>query len=283
MVRLETSFQVRPMSGNIGAEVFGIDIRDVSDEVVAELREAWLEHLVLILVGQEEADPSDLGAFARRFGEPYRHILFPDTADPVHAINVPAGGFWHSDVTFAEEPPIATMLHARRLPAKGGDTMWANMYLAYETLSFAMQKFVAGLTARHDFDHFYRYPMGDSLETDQFVLDQKRLFPLPAHPVVRRHPETGREALYVNESFTTRIEELSPSESDAILELLNAHSTRPELTCRHRWSVGDLAFWDNRCTMHYPIDDWAGSFATPGQSSRQMNRVTIQAERPVAD
>ena len=120
------------------------------------------------------------------------------------------------------------------------------MYLAYETLSPAMRIFVDGLTARHDFDHFYRYPLGDSLETDQFILDQKKVQPLPTHPVVRVHPETGRKALFVNDSFTTNIEELSRAESDTILEFLSRHATRPELTCRYRWSVGDIAFSDNR-------------------------------------
>jgi taurine dioxygenase len=208
--------------------------------------------------------------------------LFPSDAHPVHSINIPAGGYWHSDVTFAEEPPIGTMLHARVVPSSGGDTIWTNMYLAYERLSPAMRTFRDGLTARHDFDHFYRYPMGDSLETDQFILDQKRAHPLPTHPVVRVHPETGRKALFVNESFTTRIEELDRAESESVLALLYRQSTQPELTCRHHWSAGDIAFWDNRCTMHYPIDDWNGSFDAPEESARQMNRITIRAWPRVA-
>jgi taurine dioxygenase len=279
-MNVRTQLDVRPMGGCIGATVHGFDVTTASTEAITDLRAAWLEHLVLVIVGQDHVDRAGLAAFAAQFGEPYRHVLFPDDADPVHAINVPAGGYWLSDVTFAATPPIATMLHARTLPPRGGDTMWANMYAAYETLSPTMQTVLDGLTARHDFDHFYRYPMGDSLETDQFILDQKRVFELPCHPVVRTHPETGRKALFVNESFTSRIEELSAEESDAVLTLLNRHSTRPEMTCRHHWSVGDIAFWDNRCTMHYPLDDWGGSFERAEHSARRMNRITIQAQRP---
>ena len=230
--------------------------------------------------GQQHISPSDLAAFASRFGEPYHHALMPQGADPVHPINIPAGGYWHSDVTFAPTPPAATLLHAathtapRRRHDLGEhvprlrDTVASDAYLPRRA------------HPRHDFDHFYRYPMGDSLETDQFILDQKKVQPLPTHPVVRAHPETGRKALFVNDSFTTNIEELSHPESDTILEFLHRHATRPELTCRYRWSVGDIAFWDNRCTMHYPIDDWNGSLDFTQESSRQMNRITIQAEQP---
>ena len=279
-MRTETELDVRPIGGNIGAEIHGLDVTALSGDAIVAIRAAWLEHLVVVIRGQTHIGPSDLATFASRFGEPYHHALMPEGADPVHAINIPAGGYWHSDVTFALTPPAATLLHARRIPPRGGDTIWANMYLAYETLSPAMRIFVDGLTARHDFDHFYRYPMGDSLETDQFILDQKKVQPLPTHPVVRVHPETGRKALFVNDSFTTNIEELSRAESDTILEFLSRHATRPELTCRYRWSVGDIAFWDNRCTMHYPIDDWGGSLDFTRESARQMDRITIQAEQP---
>jgi taurine dioxygenase len=279
-MRTQTELDVRPIGGNIGAEIHGIDVTALSADTISSIRAVWLEHLVVVIRGQDHIGPAELASFAAHFGEPYHHALMPERADPVHAINIPAGGYWHSDVTFAQTPPAATMLHARRIPPRGGDTMWANMYLAYETLSPAMRTFLDGLTARHDFDHFYRYPMGDSLETDQFILDQKKVVPLPTHPVVREHPETGRKALFVNDSFTSHIEELTRPESDTILALLYRHSTRPELTCRHRWSVGDIAFWDNRCTMHYPIDDWNGSLDFTQESTRQMNRITIQGEPP---
>lgn len=273
---LGRQFDSRPMAGNIGLELHGLDVLALGDEEIAEIRALWLERLVLVFAGQKHVDSDGLATFAARFGPLYRHPLtMTEESNPVHAINIPAGGYWHSDVTFAEHPPVGTMLHALALPPRGGDTLWANMYLAYESLSEQMQTFLAGLSAVHDFDHFYRYPMGDSLDTDQFVLDQKRKIPLPLHPVIRVHPETGRPALFVNESFTSHIDGLTRAESDVILGFLFRHSIRPEFTCRHRWSPGDICLWDNRCTMHYPVDDWGGRLDEWETSPRRMNRVTI--------
>ena len=275
-----TRFDVRPMAGNIGAEIHGLDVLEVDDQTIAEIRQMWLDNLVVVVVGQDHIGESGLAAFASRFGELNQHP-FIEAPSSVHPLNIPAGGYWHSDVTFTEVPPLGSMLHAVEVPPRGGDTLWSNMYLAYETLSPPFRQLLDGLRAVHDFDHFFRYPMGDSLETDQFILDKKRERPLPSHPVVRTHPETGRKALFVNESFTTRIEGLSKAESDALLELLFRHSVQPEFTCRHRWSVGDICFWDNRCTMHYPVDDWGGSIDAGDISPRKMNRITIRGDRPV--
>jgi taurine dioxygenase len=269
-------FDVRPMAGHIGAEVHGVNVLSLNDEEIAALRRLWLDNLIVVFIGQEHIDQKGLAGFAGRFGGLYRHPLtMTESSNPVHPLNIPAGGYWHSDVTFTGEPPVGTFLHAQAVPPKGGDTLWANMYLAYESLSSPMRSFLDGLTAVHDFDHFYRYPMGDSLETDQFILDAKKKTPLPSHPVVTVHPETGRKALFVNESFTSHIEELDRAESDLVLHYLYRHSVRPEFTCRHRWSTGDISFWDNRCTMHYPVDDWGGSIDEHQGSPRKMNRVTI--------
>ncbi len=269
-------FETHPMAGYIGLEIHGIDVLELDDDQVADIRQLWLDHLVVVFVGQTHVDTDGLATFASRFGPLYRHPLtMTEVSNPVHPVNIPAGGYWHSDVTFARQPPMATMLHARSTPAKGGDTLWANMYLAFESLSEPMRAFLQGLEAVHDFDHFYRYPMGDSLETDQFILDQKRAIDLSIHPVVTVHPETRRRALFVNESFTSHIEGLTKSESRALLDLLYRHCVRPEFTCRHRWSPGDIALWDNRCTMHYPVDDWGGSISLVEASARKMNRVTI--------
>jgi taurine dioxygenase len=269
-------FETHPMAGQIGLEIHGLDVLDLDDAQVATIRQLWLDHLVVVFVGQTHLDSEGLASFAARFGPLYRHPLtMTEASNPVHPINIPAGGYWHSDVTFAQHPPMATMLHAQSTPPKGGDTLWANMYLAFETLSEPMRSFLVGLEAVHDFDHFYRYPMGDSLDTDQFILDQKRVIDLSTHPVVTVHPETGRRALFVNESFTSHIQGLTKAESHALLDLLYRHSVRPEFTCRHRWSPGDIALWDNRCTMHYPVDDWGGSISVFEASTRKMNRVTI--------
>lgn len=271
-------FETRPMAGHIGVEVHGIDVLDLDDGQIASLRQLWLDNLVVVFVGQDHVDTQGLASFASRFGPLYRHPLtMTPESNPVHAINIPAGGYWHSDVTFTQHPPVGTLLHAQTVPPRGGDTLWANMYLAFETLSAPLRAFLERLRAVHDFDHFYRYPMGDSLDTDQFILEKKRTVPLATHPVVTVHPETGRKVLFVNESFTSHIEGLSEAESQALLDLLYRHSVRPELTCRHRWSAGDICLWDNRCTMHYPVDDWDGSIADHVGSTRKMNRVTIGA------
>lgn len=275
-----TSFDVRPMAGHIGVELHGVDVLALDDAGIARIRELWLRHHVVAIRGQTHLSADDLSAFALRFGPYYRHPFY-DAEMGLHPLNIPAGGYWHSDVTYAEQPPAGTLLHALALPPAGGDTMWANMALAFDELSPPMQRFLTGLSATHDFDHFFRYPMGDSLETDRFVLDQKAKFALPSHPIVRTHPETGRQALYVNESFTRRVDGVSRAESDALLGFLFQHCVRPEFTCRHRWSVGDICFWDNRATMHYPIDDWGGSISEFENSARRMNRVMIDAQ-PVA-
>lgn len=269
-----------PISGSIGVEVHGLDVLRLDDDGIEELRRLWAENLVVVFKRQDHLSPGDLEAFAARFGPVYRHPLMALEQSAVHAINIPAGGYWHSDATFDFEPPAATMLHAQVVPERGGDTLWTNMHRAYETLSPPVQRFLDGLQAVHDFDHFYRYPRREGVETDQFILDRKKERPLPQHPVVRTHPVTGRKALYVNPIYTTKIVGLSKDESRAVLDLLFAHCTRPELTCRHRWEAGDICFWDNRSTMHYPVDDWGGSLADSEFSARKMNRVTIAGERP---
>jgi taurine dioxygenase len=271
--------QVQPIAGALGAEISGVDLAtDLPQETVAEIRRAWLDHLVVFFRDQCLAPP-DFLAFARRIGEPVEYPFvtgidgFPEiisvTKLPHETVNF--GGIWHSDTVYLEQPPMATMLVAREVPPVGGDTMWANMYAAYEALSPGMQRLLDGLRAVHS------SALADVSKTREDRIrdsgaDADREY-VAEHPVVRTHPETGRKALYVNVAHTVRFVDMTEEESRPLLEYLFAHSVRPELTCRFHWDVGSLALWDNRCAMHHPINDYHGF-------TRAMHRITLAGDVP---
>ena len=271
--------EVRPIAGALGAEIGGVDAaRRLGDEFIAEIRQALLDHLVIFLRSQSIA-PRALLAFARRFGEPMEYPQLKGLPEcplvtPVVKLEherVNFGGIWHSDTTYLERPPMASMLYAVEIPPYGGDTLFANQYLAYETLSEAYRKLLDGLTG-----------VSSSLKADASRTREDRLRAVGAerktlvaeHPVVRTHPETGRRALYVNVGHTTHFKGLSEEESRPLLEFLFQHQVRPEFTCRFRWEAGSLAFWDNRCAQHNPVNDYHGF-------RRLMHRVTLEGDRPV--
>lgn len=272
---------VRPLTGALGAEILGIDLRRLDEEAFAEIQQAFLEHLVIFFRDQA-LGPADLEAFARRFGrlDPH-HVLegLPGHPDVLEIVREPTdeGVFapgWHADVTWQEEPVMGAMLYGLEVPAVGGDTLFANQYLAYETLSAGMRKLLDGLRAVHGTAKVYgadaqRYTHVQKLRVDQGEAAKMQ----SAHPVVRTHPETGRKALFVNAHYTLRFDEMSEEESRPLLSYLFEHAVKPELTCRFRWYPGSLAFWDNRCTLHTPIDDYFGS-------RRRMLRVTIAGDWP---
>jgi taurine dioxygenase len=178
------------------------------------------------------------------------------------------GEFWHSDVSCDEEPPLGTMLQIHTLPAIGGDTLFANMHAAYEALSAPMKQLLEGLSARHESEHVYR-----GRYSDRGVEDRDKVYPRATHPVIRTHPETGRKALFVNRTFTTRINELTDAESDAVLRLLFDHCEQIDFQIRFRWERNDVAFWDNRSVIHRAIWDY-------WPHERKGRRVTIKGERP---
>jgi taurine dioxygenase len=178
------------------------------------------------------------------------------------------GEFWHSDVSCDEEPPLATMLQIHVLPDSGGDTLFVNMYAAFEALSEPLKQMLSGLTALHGSEHVYR-----GRYSDRDVDDEGKIYPVASHPIVRTHPETGKQALYVNRTFTTRIEGLSENESDALLTFLFAHCERPDFQIRFRWEKNDVAFWDNRCTLHRAMWDY-------WPNERKGHRVSIKGDRP---
>jgi taurine dioxygenase len=271
---------VRPIAGAIGAEISGVDAaKELDAETVAAIRQAWLEHLVVFLRDQD-LTPAQFLAFGRRFGEPIEYPFvkgLPETPEVIPVLKleheaVNFGGIWHSDTTYLDVPPMASMLIAREVPPAGGDTEFANMYLAYETLSDGMKRLLDPLVAVNssalaDVSKTREDRMKDSARRDaakQYVAE---------HPVVRVHPETGRKALYVNVAHTERFVGMTREESLPILRYLYQHQTRPELTCRFRWAPGSIAFWDNRCAQHNAINDYPGR-------RRLMHRLTLAGDRP---
>jgi len=275
-----TSITLQPIAGALGAEISGVDLaKELSDDTVAAIRRAWLDHLVIFFRDQDLSPPQFL-AFARRFGTPIEYPFvkgldeFPEII-PVLKLEqerVNFGGIWHSDTAYLDVPPMASMLVAREVPPAGGDTLFANMYAAYETLSDGMKRVLEGLvainsSANADVSRTREDRIKDSARSgarEEYVA---------AHPVVRVHPETGRRALYVNVAHTVRFEGMTLEESVPILDYLYRHQVRPELTCRFRWRPGSLAFWDNRCAQHNAVNDYAGF-------QRLMHRVTLAGDTP---
>lgn len=246
----------------LGAEISGVDLaRPISN--FAEIRAAWLEHLVLRFRGQSLSDPQ-LKAFSALFGEldppgpnPYGKPFLPDHPEMNVISNIkvdgkPIGGLgdgeaiWHADMTYVERPPMAAILHALELPPTGGDTYWANMYLAYETLPAEMRTRIAGRRAVHDATY---NSAGQMRKGYSDVADPRRA-PGARHPLVSTHPETARQCLFLGRRRNSYIEGLELEESEALLDALWAHATQPRFTFRQEWRVGDVVIWDNRCTLH---------------------------------
>jgi taurine dioxygenase len=274
------SIGVHPLAGAIGAEISGVNLSSpLDDDTVAAIRRAWLDHAVIFSRGQDLPSARFL-ALARCFGEPIEYPFvkgidgFPEITPVVKLEHerVNFGGLWHSDTSYLETPPMGTMLVAREVPPHRGDTLFASMYLAYETLSPGMRRLLDPLVAVNS------SAKADTTKTrEDRVRDganpSARAEYVAEHPVVRTHPETGRKALYVNGGHTVRFKGMTEEESAPLLRFLFAHQTRPEFTCRFRWEVGSLAFWDNCCAQHNPINDYHGF-------RRVMHRVTLAGDRP---
>lgn len=272
--------RVEPIAGPCGAEISGVDLGEsLPDAVVAEIRRAWLDHLVVFFRNQD-LTPAQQLAFAERMGEPIEYPFvrgidgYP-TITPVVKLEhetVNFGGVWHSDTSYLEVPPMGTMLLAHEIPPVGGDTMFANQYLAYETLSDGMKAMLDGLwslssSKKADVTRTREDRVRDSAKPGSNSSLEAE------HPVVRTHPETGRKALYVSTAHTVKFVGWTEEESAPLLQFLHRHQIRPELTCRFRWTVGAMALWDNRCAMHYPLNDYHGH-------RRVMHRITLAGDVP---
>jgi taurine dioxygenase len=277
---LPAGLTLRRLAGSLGAAVEGLDLaQPVGDDTMQALRQAFLEHLVLVFPGQAHITQAQHVAFARRWGAlqtmPAGHLpghpeliaiasrngVKPSNANPERRTNASAKlartDIWHSDQTYEKNPAIGSLLLARELPSAGGDTMFANQYYAFETLSPGMQEMLRNLRAIHSGEGYYRLVGLDPADA-----------PVNAKPVALVHPETGRTALNVNRVWTKQFEGMTVEESQPLLDYLYAHAVEPPFTFRHRWQVGDLLIWDNRAVQHYAIDDY-------GNETRIMHRATI--------
>jgi taurine dioxygenase len=251
-----TGVRIRKLTGPIAAEVDGVDLNDLDDDTFAVIHEALLEHGVLVFHGQD-LTPEAHKAFGRRFGDLHTHPAAPGPDGHPEILLLRNSGkektiteVWHSDVTCEQRPPSVSILRAVELPEYGGDTMWANQYLAYERLSDGMKRMLEGVRAVHS----------------AFNLEA-------VHPVIRTHPVSGRKALFVNAGFTRRFEDMTVAESRPLLNHLVEVATTPDLCYRHRWAAGDVVMWDNRGVMHFAVHDYE-------TQDRVMHRVTVQGDEP---
>ena len=268
--------EIKRVAGALGAEILGVDLKSLRDDGIKRIRAAWLEHLVIFFRDQD-LSPEQFMAFARRIGEPVEYPFvkgipgFPEIIEvkKLEHEKVNFGGIWHTDTAYLETPPMASMLLAREVPPQGGDTLFANMYLAYDALSEGLKKVLGTLTGVN------ASSKADVTRTreDRTGGEDKRQEYVAEHPVVRTHPETGRKALYVNLGHTVRFKDMTEEESAPLLAYLYQHQTRPEFTCRFSWRPGSIALWDNRCTQHNPVNDYHGY-------RRLMHRITLKGDRP---
>ncbi|MDO9195893.1 TauD/TfdA family dioxygenase [Rhodoferax sp.] len=271
---------VTRLAGALGAELSGLDLsQSLLQDDLAALRSAWLAHGVVFLRDQQLTSGQFL-AFAQAIGTPVEYPFvsgisgFPVIIEVKKLAHekVNFGGVWHSDTAYLEQPPMATLLLAREVPPYGGDTLFANQVLAYEALSEGMQRLLDGLVAVNTSAKADVTRTREDRLAESGRADANRHYEAE-HPVVRTHPETGRKALYVNCAHTTRFVGMTEEESAPLLQFLFTHQKKEEFTCRFRWQVGSIAFWDNRCTHHYPVNDYHGF-------RRVMHRITLAGDKP---
>jgi taurine dioxygenase len=275
------SLDIIPLSSALGAQISGVDLsRDLNTAQRDAIEQALLTHQVLFF-REQPITPQQQTRFAAQFGDLHVHPIYPNVPEQPEIMvldtaltDVRDNAIWHTDVTFLPTPAMGAVLSAKQLPAYGGDTLWASGIAAFEALSRPLQILLDGLTATHDFTRSFPVERFGSTAQDLARWEEtRRRNPPLSHPVIRTHPVNGRKALFVNDGFTSRINELEPAESEAILKLLFAHATRPEFTIRWRWQENDVAMWDNRVTQHYAVDDYR-------PQRRVMHRATILGDVP---
>jgi taurine dioxygenase len=271
--------QVKPIAGALGAEIYGVDLAKLDDEIFADIHQAFLDNLVIFFRDQT-ITPEQQVAFSARFapvgyypflkGLPDHPAVIEVRKEPEDKLNF--GGVWHTDTAYLAKPPMGSVLYAKEIPESGGDTMFANLYLAYETLSDPLKAMLDGRNAVNS-SQKGDAAVGRQKSVDENPKDATDIQTESSHPVLRTHPETGRQALYVNRGHTVCFEGMTPQESAPILEYLFEYQIRPEFTCRFQWAPGSIAIWDNRCALHYPLNDYQGQ-------RRVMHRVTMEGDTP---
>ena len=278
MINTISGIKIQKFSPNLGAIITDVDLsKGVNDDQFKDIEKAFLEYQVLFFQNQNEISPKLHLKFGKLFGELHMHPAAPSMNGypeifEIHAhkdSKVANGEFWHSDVSCDITPPLGTMLQLHILPETGGDTMFSNMYAAYNELSDKYKTLLEGLIAIHESEHLYK---GRYDERGVNNVDIKT--PVAKHPLIRTHPITGKKAIYVNRTFTTGIEGMSKYESSSILEFLFNHCEHVNFQIRYRWNKNDMAFWDNRCTMHRAIWDY-------WPNERKGRRVTIKGDKPI--
>ena len=272
---------IHPIAGALGAVISGVDLSlGMSTALAADIRQVFLQHKVIFL-RQQKLTPQQFLDFAKAMGEPIEYPFVKGLEDFPQIIEVKKlehekvnfGGIWHSDTTYLEVPPMGSMLLSLEVPPYGGDTMFANQCLAYESLSTTMKNLLDGLVG---ISSSAKADVSKTRE-DRIKTDGKEAAPksyLAEHPVVRTHPETGQKALFVNVAHTAGIKGMTDEESTPLLQFLFQHQIKPEFTCRFAWEPNAIAFWDNRCAQHNPVNDYHGF-------RRVMHRITLQGDRPV--
>lgn len=300
MSRSKSSIEIRPIAGSIGAEIHGVDLtREIDQSQFDLIHDAFLDHLVVFLPQDKALTPGHLTEFARHFGsldeDPFVYPFkipaiegYPEIYSNIKEAEntgVNIGGYWHADVTYRKKPHKASVIYAKDVPEFGGDTMFANQYLAYETLPENMKAKLLGMEAVHSsaMPHGQTAARFASVDRNHAPSEEATRFEATGleipdvevventHPVIRTHPQTGRKLLYVNRGFTSHFVGMSQAESLPLLEDLWAHATRAELTCRYRWTMNAVAVWDNCAAQHYAINDYYGC-------RRHMQRVSIHED-----
>lgn len=270
---MASNITVSPLTPAIGAEIGNIDLRQVSSDEIADIRAALLEYKVVFFRDQTLTQAEHI-SFAREFGDLEIHPATPKSQSNPEVLHIAHGpeskgkeNFWHSDVTWREKPSLGSILKAVEVPAVGGDTLFANMVMAYELLPDDIKEAITGQVAVHDIARVFAGRLNKSAE------ELRERYPPMEHPVVRTHPETGESVLYVNSAFTSHIKDMEEGDSARLLRKLYRTAANPEIQCRFRWQPGSLAFWDNRASQHFASSDYFPQV-------RKMERVTIAGDRP---
>lgn len=294
-VDMQHGITIRRLCPAIGTEVLNFNVAGCTDEQFDVIFKAWLDSNGVLVIRNVDITPEQHIAFGARFGTPSQgklgpnsilgHYYHPDHPEIYRVSNKSidgkplgredAGTYWHSDGSTNPTPARASILHAIEIPPYGGDTQFASMYMAYDTLSDTMKRMLQGLQAVHNLANTIAAGNKTSYGKELVGKLEQAMAKTATHPVVRVHPDSGRKCLFVNPGFTSHIVGMHPDESSALLQFLYKHSTQPEFIYRHRYSRNDLVIWDNRCTMHYAISDYK-SFA-----GRYMHRVTIKGDVPI--